>query len=95
MQEAGLLYNLVVPAKKPGAYQLRIAVRDTASERTGSASQYVEVPDVKKGQLVSSDLHLKLSGKLTVDELADNLAVGLVLGFEDRASHAPFPTDRS
>jgi VWFA-related protein len=58
IQRAGLLYNMVVPTKKPGAYQLRIAVRDTASERTGSASQYVEVPDVKKGRLALSGLVL-------------------------------------
>jgi hypothetical protein len=31
-------------------------VRDTESERTGSASQYVEVPDVKKGRLALSGL---------------------------------------
>jgi VWFA-related protein len=59
IQEAGLLYNMVIPAKKPGAYQLRIAVRDTASERTGSASQYVEVPDVKKGRLALSGIVIK------------------------------------
>ena len=57
--QAGLLYNLVVPAKKPGGYQLRIAVRDTATERTGSASQYVEVPDVKKGRLALSGMVIK------------------------------------
>jgi VWFA-related protein len=56
---AGLLYNMVVPTKKPGAYQLRLAVRDSASERTGSASQYVEVPDVKKGRLALSGIVIK------------------------------------
>ncbi|MBV9923399.1 MAG: hypothetical protein JOZ96_00055 [Acidobacteria bacterium] len=59
MQEAGLLYNLVVPARKPGGYQLRIAVRDTASERTGSASQYVEVPDLSKKRLALSGIIIK------------------------------------
>lgn len=57
---AGLLYNMVVPTNKPGGYQLRIAVRDSASERTGSASQYVEVPDVKKGRLALSGIVIKL-----------------------------------
>ncbi|MET0648207.1 MAG: VWA domain-containing protein [Pyrinomonadaceae bacterium] len=55
----GLLYNMVVPTKKPGGYQFRVAVRDTESERTGSASQYVEVPDVKKGRLTLSGMVLK------------------------------------
>jgi VWFA-related protein len=58
--QAGLLYNMVVPTKKPGGYQLRVAVRDTASERTGSASQYVEVPDVKKGRLALSGLVIEV-----------------------------------
>lgn len=31
----GLIYSMRVPVKKPGAYQLRVAVRDVASERTG------------------------------------------------------------
>jgi VWFA-related protein len=57
--QAGLLYNMVVPTKKPGGYQFRIAVRDTSSERTGSASQYVEVPDVKKGRLALSGIVIK------------------------------------
>jgi hypothetical protein len=59
IMQAGLLYNIVVPAKKPGGYQLRVAVRDAASERTGSASQYVEVPDVKKGRLALSGIVIK------------------------------------
>jgi VWFA-related protein len=52
----GMVYDLNVPVKKPGAYQLRIAVRDTATERTGSASQYVEVPDLRKKRLTLSGL---------------------------------------
>src|ERR1044072_9479497 len=59
LMQAGLVYNLVIPTKKPGGYQLRVAVRDTSSERTGSASQYVEVPDVKKGRLALSGLVIK------------------------------------
>jgi len=37
----GFVYNLAIPIKKPGAYQLRIAIRDEASERIGSAMQFV------------------------------------------------------
>jgi VWFA-related protein len=59
IQTAGLIINMVVPTKKPGGYQLRVAVRDTATERTGSASQYVEVPDVKKGRLALSGIVIK------------------------------------
>ena len=52
----GLIYFFNVQIKKPGAYQLRMAVRDTASERTGSASQFIQVPDLKKNRLVLSGL---------------------------------------
>ncbi|HEX8283460.1 MAG TPA: VWA domain-containing protein [Pyrinomonadaceae bacterium] len=54
----GLVYNMIVPAKKAGGYQLRVAVRDTATERVGSASQFVEVPDLKKDRLALSGLVL-------------------------------------
>ncbi|HEX7314843.1 MAG TPA: VWA domain-containing protein [Pyrinomonadaceae bacterium] len=52
----GMLYGMNVPVKKPGAYQLRIAIRDSASGRVGSASHYIEVPDVKKDKLTLSSL---------------------------------------
>jgi VWFA-related protein len=54
--QAGLVYSMVVPTKKPGGYQLRVAVRDAASERVGSASQFIEVPDLKKGRIVLSGI---------------------------------------
>ena len=52
----GYVYFLTVPIKKAGAYQLRVAVRDQGSGRVGSASQFVEVPDVKKSQLALSGI---------------------------------------
>ena len=52
----GLLYKVNVPIKKPGAYQLRVAVRDAASEKVGSANQFIEVPDVGKKRLTLSGL---------------------------------------
>ncbi|HYG81704.1 MAG TPA: VWA domain-containing protein, partial [Pyrinomonadaceae bacterium] len=52
----GFIYNLTVPIKKPGAYQLRAVVRDASSERIGSASQFIEVPDIKKNRLALSGI---------------------------------------
>jgi hypothetical protein len=49
---------VTVPIKKPGAYQLRVALRDQASERVGSSSQFVEVPDMKKRRLEISGILL-------------------------------------
>jgi hypothetical protein len=55
----GFTYNLTVPVKKAGAYQLRTAVRDVSSERVGSASQFIEVPDLKKNRLALSGILVK------------------------------------
>ncbi|MBX3293177.1 MAG: VWA domain-containing protein [Acidobacteria bacterium] len=49
----GFVYHFAFPAK-PGAYQYRIAIRDTASGRVGSASQFVQVPDVGRKRLLLS-----------------------------------------
>lgn len=55
----GLTYNIVVPVKKPGAYQMRTALRDVSSAKVGSATQFVEVPDIKKDRLTLSGLVVK------------------------------------
>lgn len=55
----GLVYDFVFPIKKPGAYQLRIALRDHATEKVGSASQFIEVPDLKKNRLTLSGIVLE------------------------------------
>jgi VWFA-related protein len=56
--KAGFVYMITVPIKKPGAYQLRVALRDQASERVGSSSQFVDVPDIKKRRLELSGILL-------------------------------------
>jgi len=55
----GFVYVVTVPLKKPGAYQLRVALRDKDSERVGSASQFVDVPDIKKNRLALSSIIVK------------------------------------
>jgi len=59
--EHGFTYTVNHPVKKPGAYQLRTAVRDAATEKIGSASQFIEVPDLTKGHLTLSGLMLRAS----------------------------------
>lgn len=54
--KAGIFYRVNLQIKKPGAYQLRTAVRDTASLKLGSANQFIEVPDMKKRRLVLSGI---------------------------------------
>ena len=55
----GFVYDFSFPVKKPGAYQLRVALRDHGSDKLGSANQFVEVPNLKKGHLVLSGVVLE------------------------------------
>jgi hypothetical protein len=54
MLEKGFVYTLSVPIKTPGAYQFRIALRDTVSDKVGSASRFIEVPNLKKNLALSN-----------------------------------------
>ena len=45
-------------ALKPGFYQARVAIREEGSARMGSASKWVEIPDVGKKQLTLSGVLL-------------------------------------
>lgn len=55
----GFVYSFIFPVKKAGAFQMRVAVRDTTSSKVGSASQFVETPDLKKGKLTLSGIILE------------------------------------
>ncbi len=52
----GFVYTVAFPIKKPGAYQMRVALRDAVTARIGSANQFIEVPDLKKNRLVLSGI---------------------------------------
>ena len=73
----GLTYVLNFPIAKAGAYQMRVAVRDTSSERLGAAMQYVEVHNLTKNRLTLSGVVVSgirltnLPGVLTVIPRAD------------------------
>ena len=41
-----------------GTYQIRLAVRDNKTERVGTVSRYLEVPDLAKGRLAASSMLL-------------------------------------
>jgi VWFA-related protein len=56
MLKQGFMYVLIVPVKKPGLYQYRVALRDESSGKIGSASQIVEVPNLTKAKLTVSSL---------------------------------------
>jgi VWFA-related protein len=58
----GLRLRFDMPAKKPGSYQVRIAVRDRTSSKIGSAGQFVAVPDLNQKRLASSGIVLHGAG---------------------------------
>ena len=59
MNAKGIIFPMNVPIEKPGAYQLRMAVRDTKSGKIGSASQFIEIPNLKKEKLALSGIILQ------------------------------------
>ena len=55
----GFVYDFTFPIKKPGAYQLRVAILDKKTDRVGSANQFIEVPNLKKNRLTLSGVGLE------------------------------------
>jgi VWFA-related protein len=54
----GVTQTLELPVAKPGAYQLRAAILSPSTQKAGSASQFVDVPNIKSKRLILSDLAL-------------------------------------
>lgn len=79
--ENGFVYEFVFPVKKPGAYQYRVALRDKQGGKVGSATHFIEVPNLKKGNLTLSGIVLQgltseqwaifSSGTAAPDEFSD------------------------
>ena len=55
----GIVYRSRLFVDRPGAYQIRAAIRDVTTGRTGSSSQFLVIPQVGKGKLALSGLMLK------------------------------------
>jgi VWFA-related protein len=55
----GFVYHFQFPVKTPGAFQYRVAIRDAGSDRLGTASQFIEVPDLKRNRLTLSGIVLE------------------------------------
>jgi len=68
----GLFYGIRVPVKKPGPYLIRAALRDPATEGTGGAEQFVEVPDVEAGRLALSSIFLQDAAVSVNADLTEN-----------------------
>lgn len=55
---------------RPGLYQVRVAVRDCLSGRTGSAMQWIEIPPIAPGMLAMSSVFIGARAELVRAELS-------------------------
>jgi VWFA-related protein len=72
IKQNGLIYAVDVPVKKDGTYYYRVAVRDATSKLLGTASQVIQVPDLKKDSIFLSGLMLSqidINGKFSVPSI--------------------------
>jgi VWFA-related protein len=72
----GFLFLLNDPMKQPGMFLMRAVVRDMASQRIGSASQFIQVPDTRKRRLAMSGIVLKLAAPSTNGVPSQNWSEG-------------------
>ncbi len=84
----GVVFRSRLVVDKPGAYQIRAAVRDLDSGRLGSGSQFLEVPRVGKGKLALSGVLLKGFAAETTDTAKDG-TIEVSSGLADDALLAP------
>ncbi|SPE32831.1 conserved hypothetical protein [Candidatus Sulfopaludibacter sp. SbA3] len=72
----GFLFRLSDPMKLPGSFLMRAVVRDAVSQRIGAASELVQVPDTRKGQLAVSGIILNLApaGAIPDGQPVDDIA---------------------
>lgn len=52
----GMVQMVDIPVKRPGPYQLRAAMMDNATKKTGSSAQFIFIPDLKNKHLAMSDV---------------------------------------
>ena len=76
----GVVVYMSVLAKKAGAYHMRVVLSDSENGRMGSAMQYVEVPDVRKGYLAISGI--ALAAEKSLQGTGEQQQEGLVTGRE-------------
>jgi VWFA-related protein len=76
----GFLYTLQLPVKKPGPYDVRVAVRDKATAKIGTATQFVQVPELQPGRMALSSIMLQpTTSGTTPDQGAPDLRGSIAL----------------
>ncbi len=58
MQKNGVAYLMHLPVKNPGSYVMRVVLYDNRSKQLGSATQFVDIPDVHNKRLALSGIVL-------------------------------------
>ena len=71
----GITYSFDVPVKRRGAFQFRVAVRDANTAKIGSAGQFLEVPNLRKGELALSGIVARAMAPETAGD-AQTVATG-------------------
>ena len=54
----GLGFNVDIPVKRNGAFQVRVAIRDRKTSKIGSSGEFVTVPDLRNKRLAVSGIVL-------------------------------------
>ena len=86
-----LIYNHPI-AVAPGLYHVRVAARDVATGKAGSAQGWIEVPNVAAGELAMSSLLIgeRTSGMLTNTAAAETVRPDISLNVSRRFHHDSF-----
>jgi VWFA-related protein len=84
-----IIYNYRTTLK-PGLYQMRVAARDRASGQTGSAAEWVEIPDLSKQGFSMSSLIVgeRKPGAPEEDKKSDTLVEGVAVSVDRRFERA-------
>ena len=72
--ERGFVYDFAFPVKKAGGLQVRVAVRDPATNKVGSANQFVEIPNLKKDRLTLSGIAFESMSMENWQKISSNAA---------------------
>ncbi len=75
---------------KPGLYQVRVAARDRASGQTGSAAEWIKIPDLSKQGFSMSSLILgeRKPSALDATKKADEVVEGITVSVDRRFERA-------
>ena len=71
VKKEGFSYSFIFPVKKPGAYQMRVALMDRGNKEVGSANQFIEVPNLKKNGILLSGILLENMSQTAWQRLVD------------------------